>query len=78
MIGYVSVGTNDWNRALAFYDALMGELGAKRVMDFGTFVAWSPGNGQARLCARPSRTTRSPRRSATARWSLSRSTSLNR
>jgi catechol 2,3-dioxygenase-like lactoylglutathione lyase family enzyme len=46
MIGYVSVGTNDWNRALAFYDALMGELGAKRVMDFGTFVAWTQGKGK--------------------------------
>ena len=46
MIGYVSVGTNDWEHALAFYDALMSELGAKRVMDFGTFVAWSQGNGK--------------------------------
>ena len=26
MIGYVCVGTNDWNRALAYYDALMGAL----------------------------------------------------
>ncbi len=46
MIGYVSVGTNDWKRALAFYDALMAELGAKRVMDFETFVAWSTGKGK--------------------------------
>jgi len=46
MIGYVSVGTNDWNRALGFYDALMSELGAKRVMDYETFVAWSLGKGQ--------------------------------
>ena len=40
MIGYVCVGTNDWQRALSFYDALMTELGAKRVMNFDTFVAW--------------------------------------
>ncbi len=46
MIGYVSVGTNDWNRALAFYDALMAELGAKRVMSFDTFVAWSQAPGK--------------------------------
>ena len=46
MIGYVSVGTNDWKRALAFYDTLMAELGAKRVMDFETFVAWSQGKGK--------------------------------
>ena len=46
MIGYVCVGTNDWKRALSFYDALMAELGAKRVMDFETFVAWSEGKGR--------------------------------
>ena len=43
MIGYVCVGTNDWKRGLAFYEALMTELGAKRVMNFDTFVAWSQG-----------------------------------
>jgi catechol 2,3-dioxygenase-like lactoylglutathione lyase family enzyme len=46
MIGYVSVGTNDWNRAIAFYEALMSELGAKRVMDYETFVAWKQGKGK--------------------------------
>ena len=45
MIGYVCVGTNDWNRARAYYDALMGELGAKRIMDFETFVVWGKGKG---------------------------------
>lgn len=40
MIGYVVVGTNDWPRALAFYDALMAEMGAKRLMDFEGFVVW--------------------------------------
>lgn len=47
MIGYVSVGTNDFKRAVAFYDALMIELGAKRVMDYETFVAWKQGEGKA-------------------------------
>lgn len=46
MIGYVTVGTNDWQRALAFYDALMAELGAKRAMDYETFVSWSQGKGK--------------------------------
>src|SRR5262245_46574251 len=45
MIGYVCVGTNDWKRALGFYDTLMAELGAKRVMDYETFVAWKPEKG---------------------------------
>ena len=31
MIGYVTVGTNDVPRAQAFYDALLGELGATRI-----------------------------------------------
>jgi predicted lactoylglutathione lyase len=40
MIGYTTLGTNDIKRASAFYDALLGELGAKRVMDFETFILW--------------------------------------
>ncbi|MDP1028264.1 VOC family protein [Sphingomonas sp. KR1UV-12] len=31
MIGYVTVGTNDHARALAFYDALIGEIGGRRL-----------------------------------------------
>jgi catechol 2,3-dioxygenase-like lactoylglutathione lyase family enzyme len=34
MIGYVTVGTNDLERARAFYDALLGEIGASRKMEF--------------------------------------------
>jgi catechol 2,3-dioxygenase-like lactoylglutathione lyase family enzyme len=33
MIGYVTLGTNDLERARAFYDALLGELGARRLME---------------------------------------------
>ncbi len=40
MIGYTSVGTNDFERAAKFYDALLGELNAKRFMEFDTFIAW--------------------------------------
>lgn len=41
MIGYVTIGTNDLPRAAAFYDALLGEIGAKRMMENDQFVAWS-------------------------------------
>ena len=41
MIGYVTLGTNDLKRAAAFYDALLGEIGAKRMMEGADFVAWS-------------------------------------
>ena len=34
MIGYATVGTNDIDRARAFYDDLLGGIGARRVMEF--------------------------------------------
>ncbi len=40
MIGYVTLGTNDLPRAAAFYDALLAEVGAKRIMDLGRGYAW--------------------------------------
>lgn len=33
MIGYATIGTNDPTRALAFWDAFMADLGAKRLME---------------------------------------------
>jgi len=41
MIGYVTLGTNDFDRAAKFYDELLAELGAKRFMEFPRFIAWS-------------------------------------
>ena len=35
MIGYVTVGSNDLAKARGFYDSLMPEMGAKRIMEFG-------------------------------------------
>jgi predicted lactoylglutathione lyase len=47
MIGYTTVGTNDFPRAARFYDALLGELGGKRAMEFGdSFIAWAAAPGQ--------------------------------
>ena len=44
MIGYATLGTNDIVAARAFYDALLGMLGAKRIMEFsddmGGFTMW--------------------------------------
>ncbi len=40
MIGYVTLGTNDFPKAVAFYDALLGKLGAKRVFEVDRAVAW--------------------------------------
>ena len=41
MIGYVTVGTNNLEKATAFYDELLAELGAGRFMQDSTFVAWA-------------------------------------
>jgi catechol 2,3-dioxygenase-like lactoylglutathione lyase family enzyme len=40
MIGYVTLGTNDLPRAAAFYDALLAEVGAKRLMEYERGIAW--------------------------------------
>ncbi len=41
MIGYVTLGTNDLERAAKFYDALLDVLNAKRMMEEPTFIAWA-------------------------------------
>jgi catechol 2,3-dioxygenase-like lactoylglutathione lyase family enzyme len=44
VIGYATLGTQDIARARAFYDALLGMLGARRMMEFpeemGGFTLW--------------------------------------
>jgi catechol 2,3-dioxygenase-like lactoylglutathione lyase family enzyme len=41
MIGYVTLGTNDLERGARFYDALLGEIGGKRMMQTDRFIVWS-------------------------------------
>lgn len=41
MIGYVTLGTNQFEAAAKFYDALLAEIGAKRFMESDQFIAWS-------------------------------------
>jgi catechol 2,3-dioxygenase-like lactoylglutathione lyase family enzyme len=47
MIGYVTLGTNDLQKAAPFYDALAAELGVGRMMEFETFIAWGTPGGEA-------------------------------
>ena len=47
MIGYLTMGTNDLPRAAAFYDALLAEVGAQRMMEEDNFVAWTAGDSGA-------------------------------
>lgn len=41
MIGYIMVGVRDMKRAAAFYDKVLGTLGARRKMDYEKFILWN-------------------------------------
>ncbi len=41
MIGYVMLGTNNFDKAAEFYDQLLAEIGAGRFMEEDTFIAWA-------------------------------------
>ncbi len=43
MIGYVTLGTNDLPKAVAFYEKLLGSLGAKHVFESDRGIAWGTG-----------------------------------
>lgn len=49
MFGYVTLGSNDIERAIGFYDALLGEIGANRSYKSETSAAWSTGTGSPSL-----------------------------
>ena len=52
MIAYVTIGTNDLPRAMAFYDALLAEVGAKQLfgMDRIKFYGTSTKQPMLALC----------------------------
>ncbi len=45
MIGYITIGTNDLERGAAFWEALITEIGGKRMMESERFIAWMGPNG---------------------------------
>lgn len=51
MIGYVTLGTSDLARAARFYDAIAGEMGVGRMMEFPTYIAWGTPGGAAGIAA---------------------------
>jgi predicted lactoylglutathione lyase len=52
MIGYVTLGTNDLEKAKAFYDGVLAEVGGKRTMGFERMQLWGtrPGAGMLAVC----------------------------
>ena len=49
MIGYVTIGTNKFDEAAAFYDGLLAVMGGQRFMDEDTFIAWGAQPNQPML-----------------------------
>ncbi len=49
MIGYVTLGSNDIERAKAFYDALCAEIGAKSFAPNDRIFMWATERGQPML-----------------------------
>jgi catechol 2,3-dioxygenase-like lactoylglutathione lyase family enzyme len=45
MIGYITLGTNDFERSKAFYDKVLAVLGAKRTHTWGRMQCWGTQRG---------------------------------
>ena len=50
MIGYVTLGVNDFQKACAFYDELFLTIGIKRLWTHGNMAAWAKSRTDAALC----------------------------
>ena len=49
MIGYVTIGTSDMEKACAFYDALLGEIGGSQLMGMDRIKFYGTGGEGAML-----------------------------
>lgn len=49
MIGYITLGTNDLERACKFYDELLATIGEARIFDENGFVGWGVSMDQPAL-----------------------------
>jgi catechol 2,3-dioxygenase-like lactoylglutathione lyase family enzyme len=52
-VGYLCVGANDFDKATAFYDALLGEMGGKRLMPTPQGLMYRLGSGAMIMVTRP-------------------------
>ncbi|MCP3984667.1 MAG: VOC family protein [bacterium] len=51
MIGYVTIGSNDLDKACAFYDGLLAEVGAKQMMGMDRIKFYGTGKENAAMIA---------------------------
>lgn len=49
MLAYVTLGTNDTQRALDFYDTVLAEMGGRRLFDNGRLYFYGSAPGQAMM-----------------------------
>lgn len=50
MIGYITIGTNEFERAILFYDELLATIGITRLWRHESTAAWGASRQQAALC----------------------------
>ncbi len=50
MIGYITVGTNDFTKASEFYDKLFEVIGVKRLWTHGENAAWANSREECAFC----------------------------
>lgn len=50
MIGYVTIGTNDFQKAVQFYDRLLASIGIERLWATDSMAAWGPSRQEAAFC----------------------------
>ena len=50
MIAYTVLGTNDLEKSAAFYDALLAEIGGKRIMEVNRVILWGGADGAPLFC----------------------------
>lgn len=50
MIAYTVLGTNDLEKSAAFYDALLAEIGGKRIMEINRVILWGGADGAPLFC----------------------------
>ena len=53
MFGHVTVGSNDFERSGAFYDAVMATLGHRRGLERDGFISYGDGSGSRFFVMRP-------------------------
>jgi len=52
-VGYICIGANDFDRATGFYDALLGEMGGKRLFPTPHGLLYRLGDGAMIMVTRP-------------------------